>query len=115
MNAPPGVLRPFSALSAPSASSATSATPAPAPPSAFDTSTVQSLCHTCAKPCATITLGALQVWFDLEPFDGGAQQVLRGWGFFALRPAHVPDENGSGVVTVQCATLESFVALAAAL
>mmetsp|Transcript_23666 Transcript_23666/g.48065 ORF Transcript_23666/g.48065 Transcript_23666/m.48065 type:complete len:241 (+) Transcript_23666:17-739(+) len=50
-----------------------------------------------------------QVWFDLEPFDGGAQQVLREWGFFALRPAHVPDENGSGVVTVQCATLESFL------
>ena len=55
------------------------------------------------------------MWFDLEPFDGGAQQVLRGWGFFALRPAHVPDENGSGVVTVQCATLERLLALAAAL
>lgn len=49
--------------------------------------------------------GRRQVWFDLEPFEGGAQQRLRGWGFFALRPAHVPDENGSGVVTVQCATL----------
>ena len=69
------------------------------------------------------------VWFDLEPppprsdaapAEGvglwstppgrasNAQQLLRSWGFFELRPSTMPDEGGSGVLSVQCETLERF-------
>ena len=78
------------------------------------------------------------VWFDLAPnasaVGGGAssdppttstQSLLRDWGLFELttevRDGHdaglatamrvVPDERGSGVVTIQCHVLERFLEL----
>ena len=72
------------------------------------------------------------VWFDLaadEEIAAGSdeitsrtddslppsQAVLREWGFFDLWHPVVPDEGGSGVVTVQCLVLERFLELAARL
>jgi hypothetical protein len=57
------------------------------------------------------------IWFDLLPpkFDGLAVPLLEAWGFFALELPYVREvQQGTGIVTVQCHVLQSFLTLVTA-